>query len=432
MSNRYPQHPMCFGGIIGGTLIPREGDTPMPLKDVTIKNAKPREKAYKLADEKGLYLFIKPNGSKAWRLKYRFLGKEKTLSIGLYPDVSLSEARNARDNARKKLADKVDPGLAKQVSKRSAKEASENSFEVIAREWYTKFSTKWSPSHGERILRRLEKDIFPWLGKRPIAEITAPELLSVLRRMESRGAIETAHRASQNCGQVFRYAIATGRAERDPSHDLKGAIPPAKKKHHASIIKPTAIGELLRAIDGYQGHFVTKCALRLAPLVFVRPGELRHAEWNEFNLAIGEWRIPAEKMKMRVTHIVPLSTQAIAVIRELRALTGDGKYLFPSVRSSKRAMSENTVLAALRRLGYTSNEMTGHGFRSMASTLLNEQGWNPDAIERQLAHGERNTVRAAYNYAEYLPERKKMMQSWADYLDELKIGAKVVKLKLPA
>lgn len=401
----------------------------MALKEITVRNAKPREKAYKLADEKGLYLFIKPNGSKAWRLKYRFLGKEKTLSIGLYPDVSLSDARNARDNARKQLADKIDPGVAKQVSKRSAKEAAENSFEMIAREWHTKFSTKWSPSHGERILRRLEKDIFPWLGKRPIAEITAPELLSVLRRMESRGAIETAHRASQNCGQVFRYAIATGRAERDPSHDLKGAIPPAKKKHHASIIKPTAIGELLRAIDGYQGHFVTKCALRLAPLVFVRPGELRHAEWNEFNLAIGEWRIPAEKMKMRVTHIVPLSTQAIAIIRELRALTGDGKYLFPSVRSSKRAMSENTVLAALRRLGYASDEMTGHGFRSMASTLLNEQGWNPDAIERQLAHGERNTVRAAYNYAEYLPERKKMMQQWADYLDGLKAGGEIIQIR---
>ncbi|MEO8400734.1 MAG: integrase arm-type DNA-binding domain-containing protein [Gammaproteobacteria bacterium] len=402
----------------------------MPLKDVTCRNAKPREKAYKLSDEKGLYLFIKPNGTNSWRLKYRILGKEKTLSIGLYPDVSLQAARNARDNARTKLADKIDPGLAKQVSKRSAKEAAENSFEMIAREWFIKFSSKWSPSHSERILRRLEKDIFPWLGKRPIAEISAPELLAVLRRMESRGAIETAHRASQNCGQIFRYAIATGHAERDPSADLKGAIPPPKKAHHASIINPSKIGELLRAIDGYQGHFVTKCALRLAPLVFVRPGELRHAEWCEFNLATDEWRIPAEKMKMRVTHIVPLSTQAIAVIRELRSLTGDGKYLFPSVRSSKRAMSENTVLGALRRLGYTSDEMTGHGFRSMASTLLNEQGWNPDAIERQLAHGERNTVRAAYNYAEYLPERKKMMQHWADYLDKLKNSNNVVNINI--
>lgn len=428
MFNRYPQHPMCSGGIYGGTLIPLKGDTPMPLKDVTIKNAKPREKAYKLADEKGLYLYIKPNGSKAWRLKYRFLGKEKTLSIGLYPDVGLSDARNARDNARKQLANKIDPGLAKQVSKRSAKEAAENSFEMIAREWFTKYSSKWSPSHGKRILRRLEKDIFPWIGKRPIAEITAPELLSVLRRMESRKAIETAHRAHQNCGQIFRYAVATGRSERDPSNDLKGAISPAKKKHHASIIKPTAIGELLRAIDGYQGHFVTKCALRLAPLVFVRPGELRHAEWDEIKLEEAKWCIPAEKMKMRVKHIVPLSTQAIAIIRELKALTGGGKYLFPSIRSSNRVMSENTVLGALRRLGYTGDEMTGHGFRSMASTLLNEQGWNPDAIERQLAHGERNTVRAAYNYAEYLPDRKKMMQHWADYLDDLKSKNLIIPL----
>ena len=402
----------------------------MPLTDVKVKSAKPRDKAYKLTDEKGLYLYIKPNGSKAWRLKYRILGKEKTLSIGLYPDVLLSDARDARDDARKKLKDKIDPGLAKQLRKRIAIEASENSFELIAREWHTKFSSKWSPSHGERILRRLEKDIFPWLGKRPISDIAASELLAVLRRMESRGAIETAHRAHQNCGQVFRYAVATGRAERDPSNDLKGAIPPAKKKHHASITNTNAIGELLRAINGYQGTFVTKCALRLAPLFFVRPGELRHAEWSELNLAKAEWRIPAEKMKMRVTHIVPLSTQAIAILRELRALTGDGKYLFPSVRSAQRPMSENTVLGALRRLGYTGDEMTGHGFRSMASTLLNEQGWNPDAIERQLAHGERNTVRAAYNYAEYLPERKKMMQHWADYLDQLTANVKIINFKV--
>jgi integrase len=401
----------------------------MPLTDMKVRNAKPRDKAYKLADERGLYLYIKPSGSKSWRLKYRILGKEKTLSIGLYPDVSLSDARNARDNARKQLADKIDPSLAKQVSKRSAKEAAENSFELTAQEWFTKRSSTWSPSHGERILRRLEKDIFPWVGKRPIAEITSQELLTVLRRMESRGAIETAHRAHQNCGQIFRYAIATGRIDHDPSYGLKGAIQPAKKKHHASIIKPSAIGELLRAINDYQGHFITKCALRLAPLFFVRPGELRHAEWNEFNLAAAEWRIPAEKMKMRVMHIVPLSTQAIAILRELRPLTGDGKYLFPSVRSSKRAMSENTVLGALRRLGYTRDEMTGHGFRSMASTLLNEKGWNPDAIERQLAHGERNTVRAAYNYAEYLPERRKMMQEWANYLDELTNTSKIISLK---
>ncbi len=404
----------------------------MPLNDVTCRNAKPREKAYKLSDEKGLYLFIRPNGSKSWRLKYRFLGKEKTLSIGLYPDVGLAQARAARERARKQLAENADPGYAKQLSKRSAKEAAENSFEAIAREWFTKFSTKWSDSHAKRILRRLEKDVFPWIGKRPIAEIAAQELLTLLRRMENRGAIETAHRANQNCGQIFRYAIATGRAERDPSADLKGAIPPPKKKHHASIIKPSQIGELLRAIDGYHGHFVTKCALRLAPLVFVRPGELRHAEWSEIDLDKAEWRIPAEKMKMRVMHIVPLSKQAIEVLYELQALTGDGKYVFPSVRSAKRPMSENTVLGALRRLGYTSTEMTGHGFRSMASTLLNEQGWNPDAIERQLAHGERNTVRAAYNYAEYLPERKKMMQEWADYLEGLAADVKILPFKINA
>lgn len=404
----------------------------MAVKDVKFRSAKPREKDYKIPAERGLYMLVKVNGSKCWRFKYRFLGKEKLLSIGIYPDVSFADAIEARDNARKLLTKKIDPGLNKQIEKRSAKLAAENSFEAIAREWYVKFSPKWTHSHGERILRRLEKDIFPWLGQRPISEILAPELLSALHRIESRGAIETAHRAHQNCGQVFRYAVATGRAERDPSNDLKGAIPPAKKKHHASIIKPSAIGELLRAIDGYRGHFVTKCALKLAPLVFVRPGELRHAEWSELNLTTGEWRIPAEKMKMRVTHIVPLSTQAIAIIRELRELTGDEKYLFPSVRSSKRAMSENTVLGALRRLGYASDEMTGHGFRSMASTLLNEQGWNPDAIERQLAHGERNTVRAAYNYAEYLPERKKMMQQWADYLDQLKTSAQIIPLNKSA
>ena len=402
----------------------------MSLTDIKCRNAKPREKAYKLSDEKGLYLYIKPNGSKSWRLKYRFLGKEKSLSIGLYPDVSLSNARNVRDNARKQLADKIDPGLAKQVSKRSAKEAAENSFEMIAREWFTKYSTKWSPSHGERIFRRLEKDIFPWLGQRPISEITAPELLSALRRIENRGAIETAHRAQQNCGQVFRYAIATGRAERDPSTDLRGALAPTKQKHHASITNPHAIGELLRAFNDYQGHFVTKCALRLAPLLFVRPGELRKAEWSEFNFAEGEWRIPAAKMKMRETHIVPLSTQAIAILKEIRALTGNGQYVFPSIRSNKRPMSENTVTAALRRLGYTKDEMTGHGVRSMASTILNEQGWNRDAIERQLAHAERNSVRAAYNYAEHLQERRKMMQSWADYLDELTANNNIIKFQV--
>ncbi len=400
----------------------------MPLTNVQVKNAKPKDKSYKMADERGLYLLVNPNGSKLWKMKYRYVGREKKLSFGSYPDVSLAQAREMRDDARSKLAKDIDPGVLKNSLKRSKQIAAENSFEIIAREWHAKFTPKWTKEHGERILIRLEQNIFPWVGKRPIIEITAPELFSALRRVEARGAIETAHRISQVCGQVFRYAIVTGRAERDPSADLRGALAPVKQKHHASITDPLKVGKLLQAINAYEGFFVTKCALQLAPLFFVRPGELRHAEWSEFDLEKAEWRIPAEKMKMREQHIVPLSTQAITLLQELKAFTGHSKYVFPSVRSSKRPMSENTVLGALRRLGYTTDEMTGHGFRSMASTLLNEQGWNRDAIERQLAHAERNNIRAAYNYAEYLPERRKMMQHWANYLDALANGANV---KLP-
>ncbi len=392
----------------------------MALTDVKIKNAKPKEKPYKLADEKGLYLLINPNGSKLWKCKYRFLNKEKKLSFGAYPDVTLAQSREKRDEARKQLADDIDPGILKNSIKRSKQLAAGNSFEAIAREWHAKFTPRWTLEHSKRTLIRLEQNIFPWVGKRPIIEVTAPEILSALRRIESRGAIETAHRVHQLCGQIFRYAIASGRAERDISADLKGALAPVKKKHHASIIDPTEIGKLLRAIDDYIGFFITKCALQLAPLFFVRPGELRKAEWLEFNFETAEWRIPANKMKMRVMHIVPLSTQAIAILKSLQAYSGDYQYVFPGIRTKTRPMSENTVLAALRRLGYSPDEMTGHGFRSMASTLLNEQGWNRDAIERQLAHAERNNIRAAYNYAEYLPERRNMMQSWADYLDELK------------
>jgi integrase len=391
----------------------------MALTDTKVRSVKPREKSYKIADGKGLFLVVKPNGSKYWRFRYHFGDKEKLLAIGIYPDVSLADARRKRDDARKLLADDTDPGIAKQLKKRAKKLAAENSFEAIAREWNIKFASKWTPEHGAKILLRLEKDIFPWLGHHPIIEIAAPELLAVLRRIENRGAIETAHRTLQNCSQIFRYAIATGRAERDVSADLRGAIPPVKKRHLASITDPKAIGDLLRTLNDYNGHFVTKCALQLAPLVFVRPGELRKAEWSEFNFETAEWRIPPEKMKMRITHIVPLSTQALSILHEIKALTGNGKYVFPSLRTLSRPMSNNAVLGALRRLGYTKDEMTGHGFRSMASTLLNEQGWNRDAIERQLAHAERNNIRAAYNYAEYLPERRKMMQHWADYLDGL-------------
>jgi integrase len=391
----------------------------MALTHVAIKTAKPKEKAYKLTDEKGLFVFITPNGGKYWRFKYRFGGKEKKLAFGVYPEVSLAEAREKRDKARKLIADNIDPSIVKQASKRATLLASENSFQAVALEWYGKFSTQWVASHGDRTLRRLEKDVFPWIGKRPIAEIKAPELLMVLRRIENRGAIETAHRIQQICGQVFRYGIATGKNERDISADLRGAITPTKKRHHATIIDPKEVAKLLRAIQSYEGYFVTKCALQLAPLFFVRPGELRKAEWCEFDFEKSEWRIPADKMKMRVTHIVPLATQAISVLTELKTLTGHGAYVFPSIRTFSRPMSDNTVLGALRRLGYSKDEMTGHGFRSMASTLLNEQGWNRDAIERQLAHAERNNIRAAYNYAEYLPERRKMMQHWADYLDSL-------------
>lgn len=396
-----------------------------------IKNAKLKEKPYKLADERGLYLLVNPNGSKLWKMKYHYIGREKKLSFGSYPDVTLAQAREMRDDARSKLAQDIDPGVLKNSIKRSKQKAAENSFEMIAREWHAKFTPKWTKEHGERILIRLEQNIFPWMGKRPITEITAQEILSALRRVENRGAIETAHRISQVCGQVFRYAIVTGRAERNPTADLRDALAPVKQKHHASITDPIEVGKLLRAINDYEGFFVTKCALQLAPLFFVRPGELRHAEWSELDFENAEWRIPAEKMKMRVQHIVPLSTQAITILQELKAFTGNEKYVFPGIRSSKRPMSENTVLGALRRLGYTTDEMTGHGFRSLASTLLNENGWNRDAIERQLAHAERNNIRAAYNYAEYLPERRKMMQWWADYLEELETSnGKIIELKV--
>lgn len=407
----------------------------MPLTDIKARNAKPgikpdgtvTTKPYRITDEKGLYLEVAPSGGKWWRFKYRFAGKEKRLSLGVYPDVSLKLARERRDDYRKQVADGVDPGDQRKAVKTS--DSGEDSFEFVAREWHSKFSANWTADHAARTLTRLENDAFPWLGKQKIIEINAPDLLRVLRRVESRGAIETAHRLNQICGQVFRYAIATGRAERDPAADLKGAIPPTRTKHHASITEPKEIGALLRAINSYSGSFVTATALKLSPLLFVRPGELRQAEWTEFDLNVGEWRIPAEKMKMRAIHIVPLSEQAINLLNEIQPLTGRSKYVFPSTRTNTRPMSNNTINAALRRLGYSKEEMTAHGFRSMASTILNEQGWNRDAIERQLAHSERDGVRAAYNYAQYLPERKKMMQAWADYLDGLANGADVIPIK---
>ncbi len=403
----------------------------MPLTDTTVRTTKARAKPFKIADGRGLYLLVAPAG-KYWRFDYRFAGKRKTLALGVYPDLTLSKARERRESARKQLADEIDPGLARKAARAATVDRAANSFEIIAREWHGKFEPSWTPAHAGRILRRLEVNVFPWLGGRPVGEITAPELLAILRRVESRGALETAHRVHQNCGQVFRYAVATGRALRDPSGDLRGALPPARERHHSSITDPKQVGELLRAIGGYQGSFISKCALCLAPLVFVRPGELRNAMWQEFDLDGAEWRIPAERMKMRAPHIVPLSRQAIVILRELQALTGAARYVFPGARSNGRPMSENTVNAALRRLGYGSDQMTGHGFRSMASTLLNEAGWHRDAIERQLAHAERDEIRAAYNYAEHLPERKRMMQAWADYLSALEVGADVIPLRRAA
>jgi len=401
----------------------------MPLTDTACKNAKTKDDGApaKYADEKGMYLLVNKTG-KYWRLDYRFNDKRKTLALGVYPEIGLKLAREKRDEARRLLAEGIDPGELRKVTKATSKLSAANSFEAVAREWFAKYLPTWSEGHATRIIRRLERDIFPWLGNRPIAEITAPELLASLQRIEKRDAIETAHRAMQNCGQVFRYAVATGRAERNPAADLVGAIAPAVKTSFPTITDPSKIAELLRAIDGYKGSFITQCALKLAPLVFVRPGELRKAEWSEFDLEHQLWTIPAERMKMREKHFVPLSQQAVAILTELQALTGSRQYVFPGARSNGRPMSDNTVNAALRRLGYSKEDMTGHGFRHMASTLLNEQGWNRDAIERQMAHAERNSIRATYNYAEYLPERTKMMQSWADYLDSLKAGAKVTPL----
>ena len=400
----------------------------MPLTDITVKNAKPADKALRLKDERGLYLEVSPKGGKWWRLRYWMDGKENRLSLGVYPDVSLKDARARRDEARRLIANGVDPSEARKAEKTVALESAET-FEGIAREWHAKFKSAWTEGTAKSNITRLEKDIFPHLGSAPIKEVAAPDLLAALRRIEARGAEETARRVRVLCGQVFRYAVATGRAHRDPSGDLRGALTPARPKNFAAITDPREVAGLLRAIDSYSGSLVVLCALRLAPLVFVRPGELRHAEWAEIDLDAAEWRIPAHKMKMRDAHFVPLSRQAVVILRAVHPLTGGGRYVFPSERTTSRPMSENTVLAALRRMGYGTDEMTGHGFRSMASTLLHEMGWASDVIERQLAHAERNKVKGAYNRAGHLPERKKMMQAWADHLDALKAGAKVTPIR---
>ncbi len=395
----------------------------MLLTATAIRNAKPKAKSYKLTDGAGLYLQVNPNGSCWWRFYYYFGGKQKTLSLGVYPEVGLKEARENRELMRRQVADGIDPSAYRKLQKTSKESCGINSFKAIALEWFIQQEKNWVDSYSSKVKAQLENDLFPWLGTKLIHEIEAPEVLTVLRRIENRGAIETAHRAMRNCSRIFRYAIATGRVKHNVVADLCDALAPVKSKRHASITDPKKMSELLRNIDGYQGTLVVRCALKLAPLLFVRPGELRHAKWAEMELEEGRWYIPAEKMKLRIQHVVPLSRQAVAVLRELHPLTGTSEYVFPNARSSKRAMSENAVLAALRCMGYTKEEMTGHGFRSMASTSLNEQEWLGDAIERQLAHGEKDQVRAAYNYAKHLPKRVQMMQAWADYLDTLKAGA---------
>ena len=395
------------------------------LNDTRVRSAKSREKAFKLSDERGLFLLVMPTGSRLWRLKYRVNGREKLISLGAYPDVTLKRAREKRDAARRLIADGIDPS----VQRKAERAALAQSFEGVAKEWLELQTKSLAPETISILTARLDSGLYPYIGSRPISAITAQEVLSALRRIESRGRHEAAHRVRALAGRVFRYAVATGRAQHDVAADLIGALAPVKSKNFASVIDPVRVGELMRAIHGYSGHPVTALALKLAPLVFVRPGELRAAEWTEFDLVNAEWRIPGERMKMGDPHLVPLSRQALAILRELQPLARGGKYLFPSLRTRDRPMSDNTINAALRRMGYTSEEQTGHGFRSMASTLLNEQGFPPDVIELQLAHTERNKVRAAYNKAQRLPERRKMMQAWADYLDGLRAGGNVVPLK---
>ena len=400
----------------------------MALSDTTVKNAKPAAKPRRLFDRDGLYLEVSPGGGKWWRFKYRYAGKEKRLSLGVYPDVELKKARKRTSDARQLLADGIDPSANRKATKAARADRAANSFEIVAREWITKQMPTWAENHGGRILARFENDIFPWIGGRPVAEVTAPELLEAMRRIEKRGALETAHRALSTCGQVFRYAVATGRAQRDPSGDLRGALPPVKAEHLAAITEPKRAAELLRMIDAYEGTLTVRCALRLAPLVFVRPGELRTAEWAHIDLDAAEWRYTVTKTN--TPHIVPLSTQAVAILRELQPLTGRGRYVFSSARTSQRPMSDNAILAALRRMGIAKEEMSGHGFRAMERTILDEVlGFRPDFIEHQLAHAVRDPNGRAYNRTAHLPERRKMMQAWSDYLGELRAGGNVVPMR---
>lgn len=394
----------------------------MTLTDLSIRAARPAQKRYRLHDRSGLYLEVAPGGGKWWRFKYRFGNKEKRISLGVYPKVGLRQARSLRDAARELLTRGIDPCLQRKAARNPLCQPGDpHAFETVAREWFAKFSPAWAPSHATRILRRLERDVFPWIGAHHLDRITPAMLLAVLRRIEERGAIETAHRARENCSQVWRYAVATQRAPRDLTVDLRGAIPPARVRHFPAVIDPKQVAPLLRALHGYQGSFIVTCAMRLAPLVFVRPGELRMARWADIDLGACLWRFTVSKT--RTDHIVPLARQAMAILAELRPLTGHGQYVFPCARTPNRPMSDNAILAAMRRMGIERDTMTGHGFRAMARTMLDEVlGVRPDLIEHQLAHAVRDPLGRAYNRTAHLPERTAMMQQWADFLDQLRLG----------
>ncbi|MDE2599371.1 MAG: integrase arm-type DNA-binding domain-containing protein [Rhodocyclaceae bacterium] len=400
----------------------------MALAETTVRTAKATDKPYKLTDERGLYLLVNQTG-KYWRINYRFAGKQKTLALGVYPDTTLKQARAKRDEARSLLSDGIDPGEQKQKKKAERRLLAENSLSAVAEEWLGVVRSKLAANTLKNTKARLENNVLPWLGKRPIAEITAPDILAVLRKIASRGAIHTAHKAKHDLGQVFRYAIATGRAERDPTGDLRGALPAEKTTHFAAITDPKEVSALLRAIDAFKGSYQVQAALRLSPMLFVRPGELRTAEWAHIDLDKAEWRYTVSKTNTE--HLVPLSTQAVAALEHLKALTGDGRYVFPGARTASRPMSDAAVNAALRRMGYdTKTEITGHGFRAMARTILHEElHQKPEVIEHQLAHRVTDNLGTAYNRTKFLKERKQMMQLWADYLDKLKAGAEVIQLQ---
>jgi integrase len=402
-----------------------------PLTELQVKKAKATSKQITLFDGGGLFLLITPSGGKLWRFKYRHAGKENMLSFGSYPETSLADARQARADARKLLSQEIDPSQFRKTHKALKKDLMANTLEAVTREWHLKFSSsqKWSPNHAADILHRFEKDIFPPLGSRPISEVKPMELLKVLERIASRGALDTAHRLRHHCGLMFRYAVVTERAERDIAADLRGALPAVKNGHHAALTTPKTLAPLLVAIDEYQGSFSVRCALQLLPMFFCRPGELRAAEWGEFDLENAIWEIPAGRMKMKQPHIVPLSHQAIEVLEALQPLTGDGKYLFPSNRSALRCISDNTLNAALRRLGFTKEEATAHGFRASARTILDEVlHVRPEYIEHQLSHTVRDALGTAYNRTTHLEARREMMQKWSNYLNTIKTVANVTPI----